>query len=403
MTTGPATVEPAAPPVPAWRMREWPGRLLDLGVVAALLLVGGAVVAGSEHVLPHTAAARIPWLATVVVALLAIMARRRHPGAATAVVLAALFAEGLMHAPFVVQPMVLVMVYTVAARLRWRASLPLAGASIAVYLLTNAVGKGQLSLPEVISAVVTVVAAYIVGIYFGTRAAYVQSLHSGALQMARERELLAQRAVAEERVRIARELHDVVAHHLSLITVQAAALQTQVPVGSGAHATAATMATTGRRAMDEMRRMLGVLRLGAATDAPGHAPQPGIADIPALVAQARQVGIDVDLDADPEPRAVPDGIDLSVYRIVQEALTNVIRHAPGARFRVSLHFAGDRLEIRIADDGGAPAMPARPGGQGLVGMRERVGLLEGEMSAGPGPEGGFVVAVSLPVPAGGPP
>lgn len=396
MTTVPAAVEPPAPP---WHMREWPGRLLDLAVVGALLLVGGAIVAGSTHAFPRFSAGRVPLYLAVGVALLALLGRRRYPRVALVVVLASLLAEGFLHSPPVVQPMVLVVVYTVAARLPWRTSLVLAAAAVGAVLTGNAVGRGQFSLSEVVSSVVTVVAAYVVGIYFGTRQAYVASLRAGAVQMARERELLAQRAVAEERVRIARELHDVVAHHLSLITVQAGALQTQLPAGSAGHDAAVSMAGTGRRALDEMRRMLGVLRLGSAGDAPGLSPQPGIADIAGLVDQARSVGMDVELAVDGDVRPVPDGIDLSVYRIVQEALTNVIRHAAGAHCVIGLHFAERSLDIRVVDDGVGSPSPPRTGGQGLVGMRERVALLEGEMTAGPCPAGGFEVMVALPLPA----
>jgi signal transduction histidine kinase len=337
-----------------------------------------------------------------VVPLTALLVRRRHPLVTLGVILGALLVEAILGSSFLVHPLVLVGVYSVAARLPWRISLPLSVVSVAVLVSGYAISRGGLTFAGFVSSTIPVGAAYVIGIYTRTRVAYVDSLRAQAGQVAREQELRAQQAVAEERVRIARELHDVVAHHLSLITVQAGALQTQLPADHPGRETAATMARTGRQAMDEMRRMLGLLRLGTA-DAPGHAPQPGIAEIPTLVAQARAAGVDVELAIDEGAgRAIPVGVDLSAYRIVQEAVTNVMRHASSAHCKVRVRVDEDVLELRITDDGPSSG-DALGAGHGLVGMRERVALFGGELFAGPVPGGGFAVQATLPLShAGGP-
>lgn len=386
----------AAPPV-TWRLREWPGRLFDLGVVAGLLVVGIAVLFSSSNEIPRLGPGRIPVLVVTLVSLAALLVRRRHPLITLGLILGALLVGAMLGSSVQVRPLVLVGVYTVAARLPWRLSLLLSAASLAVLVAGAVISREGLTFTESVTTLIPIGAAYVVGIYARTRLDYVESLRARALQATREQELRAQQAVAEERVRIARELHDVVAHHLSLITVQASALQTQLPADHPGQETAATMARTGRQAMDEMRRMLGLLRLGT-RDAPGHEPQPGIAEIPTLVAQARAAGVDVELLIDDGgQRPIPVGVDLSAFRIVQEAVTNVMRHASSSHCRVRVHVGNDVLELRITDDGPAEGDAAAATGHGLVGMRERVAMFGGELFAGPVPGGGFAVRATLPL------
>jgi signal transduction histidine kinase len=155
-----------------------------------------------------------------------------------------------------------------------------------------------------------------------------------------------------------------------------------------------TVERTGRSALTEMRRLLGMLR--SDTDDP-LTPQPGLADVPLLVGQLRAAGLPVELRVDGEPAQLPVGIELSAYRIIQEALTNALKHAGGAPARVSVRYGRDSLELEIADDGIDDAAHATGGGHGLVGMRERVALYGGRLDAGRRPSGGFVVRVLLPI------
>jgi signal transduction histidine kinase len=213
------------------------------------------------------------------------------------------------------------------------------------------------------------------------------------------------RAVLEERTRIARELHDVVAHHLSLIAVQAETAPYRLgELPEGARAEFGSLSGVAREALTEMRRLLGVLR----QDQPaGLAPQPQLADLPALVETARRAGVDIELSAPAELGKVPPGVGVCAYRIVQESLSNASQHAPGAAVTVLLEHDAGVVQLRVSNGPGGAATRSRSGhahergrGHGLTGMRERVALLGGSLSAGPTPAGGFVVTAVLPL--GGP-
>jgi signal transduction histidine kinase len=223
-------------------------------------------------------------------------------------------------------------------------------------------------------------------------------LHERAERAERERETAARVAVAEERARIARELHDVVAHSVSVMVLQTGAVrrlldehQTREREALGA------VERTGREALAEMRRLLGVLR--APDEQAELAPQPGLSELPALVARTEAAGLPVALRVEGEPSALPLGIDLSAYRIVQEALTNTLKHAGPAHAEVAIRYERDSIDIEIADDG-RRAPTDNGGGHGLVGMRERATLYGGELTAEAREGGGFVVHARLPVPAG---
>ena len=207
-----------------------------------------------------------------------------------------------------------------------------------------------------------------------------------------------------ERARIARELHDVVAHHMSLITVQADSAPYRIPgVPAAAAEEFASIAAEARRSLTEMRRLLHVLRSEDAPDGE-HAPQPGLSDLPALVGATRQAGIDARLvlaDGLPTDGELPAAVGLSAYRIVQEALSNVVRHAPGADARVTVEQVDGAVRIEVVDSGAAgaaaPAVEPRAGGHGLVGMRERVAMLDGELDTRALPDGGFRLSAVLPL------
>jgi signal transduction histidine kinase len=212
-----------------------------------------------------------------------------------------------------------------------------------------------------------------------------------------QRELM---AVEHERARIARELHDIVSHGISVITIQAQALRHRVePTNDEAAEVLRGIETTARQAMGDMRRLLGVLRSDG--EPPALAPQPGLADFPALVSETRAAGVDVDMVIQGAATPLPPGIDLVAYRVVQEALTNVRKHAGVASAVVVLRYQPEALDIEVADEG-RPRLqplgePVTGGGHGLAGMRERVALYGGTVAAGPAPDGGFRVQVLLPL------
>jgi signal transduction histidine kinase len=226
----------------------------------------------------------------------------------------------------------------------------------------------------------------------------LEARHALAVQTERAEEEQARRAVLEERTRIARELHDVVAHHMSLIAVRAETAPYRLPgLPEAAQAEFGSLSAAAREALTEMRRLLGVLR----HDQPvALAPQPQLADLPALVDSARKAGLSIDLSVPVSLRQVPSGVGVCAYRIVQESLANASQHAPGAAVTVSVdHDAGSVL-LRVANGPGGEAGPSRGErgpGYGLTGMRERVALLGGSLSAAPAPDGGFVVSAVLPL------
>ncbi|MYT12744.1 Signal transduction histidine kinase [Streptomyces sp. SceaMP-e96] len=216
----------------------------------------------------------------------------------------------------------------------------------------------------------------------------------------------ARRTLLEERARIARELHDVVAHHMSVITVQAASAPYRISgIPREAEEEFGSIAATARESLAEMRRLLGVLRSEEAVrhDGPEKTPQPGIAMLPKLVEGTVRAGVPVKLALPEEPVALEPAVDLSAYRIVQEALANVVRHAPGAPTRVSVTPAADGARLTVLVVNSAPSAPSAPlettgTGHGLIGMRERVRLVDGSLDTGPLPDGGFRVAAQLPLP-----
>jgi signal transduction histidine kinase len=226
------------------------------------------------------------------------------------------------------------------------------------------------------------------------------ALQARTLELERERELNARLAVAAERARIARELHDVVAHDLSIMVVQAGAERRALAGARPETADVlATIEATGRTAMAEMRRMLGVLRRSA--DDVALAPQPTLRRLDELVTQVREAGLPVELRVEGQARPLAPGVDLSAYRIVQEALTNALKHAGPAHACVVVRYGDEALDVEVTDDGaGGAAAPA--GGHGLIGMRERVAILGGRLDAGRRPGGGYAVRATLPL-AGGEP
>jgi signal transduction histidine kinase len=231
------------------------------------------------------------------------------------------------------------------------------------------------------------VAFWLAGVFVRDRR---QAASLAARSAALERQ--AEQAAAAERARIARELHDIVAHHLSVVVLHAAGARAS---GGADLQTLEEIEYSGRQALTETRRLFGVLR--DPDEESGRAPQPGIGELPALVGSLRAAGLEVRLAIDGDHEALSSAVNVSAYRIVQEALTNVLKHAGPARAEVMVDCTDIAVTIEVTDDGpGNPAPSALSGGQGLTGMRERVALFGGELRAGPRPGGGFTVSAWLP-------
>jgi signal transduction histidine kinase len=241
---------------------------------------------------------------------------------------------------------------------------------------------------------------WLVGRIVAARVELAMELRDKADRLEREQEKQAQLAVAHERARIARELHDVVAHNVSVMVVQAAAARRMIDHdASKAKEALGSVEQTGRAALKEMRRMVGML--GNDPDEPlALAPQPSVDELDWLVERARESGLDVDLTIEGEKRRLESGVDLSAFRIVQEALRNTLKHAGPARAQVTIRYGEHDVEVDVSDNGRGVAAQAANGaatGQGLVGMRERVAMLGGEIEAGYRKDGGFGVHAKLPL------
>jgi signal transduction histidine kinase len=237
---------------------------------------------------------------------------------------------------------------------------------------------------------------WLAGFAVRERATQAEAAEERATHAEREREAAARIAVAEERARIARELHDVVAHAVSVMVLQVGAVRHKLPEGRpGDRQALEGVEQTGRTALAEMRRLLGAMRSDG--EHAEFAPQPGLDDLNALLDQVRRAGLSVHLHVDGEPVALPRALDLSAYRIVQEGLTNVLKHAHASEANVTVGYRSDELDIEIRDNGSG-ATPSNGHGHGLVGVRERVKIYGGEMSAGTASGGGFVLSTHLPLP-----
>jgi signal transduction histidine kinase len=235
-----------------------------------------------------------------------------------------------------------------------------------------------------------------VGIYVRTRAQLLAALRERAERAEAEQELLARDAVLTERTRIAREMHDAVGHRVSLMVLQAGAIEMAAADPDRVGQLAAQVQTAGRHALDELRQMVGVLRAGDAEDAP-LAPQPGLDALGRLVDESRQAGMAVELSIGPDGDGVDPAVGRAAYRIAQEALTNAGKHAPGAPVAVAVERSAEHLVIRVVNGPGHASEPAFGGGYGLVGLGERVRTLGGRLTAEPRLDGGFVVEAVLPV------
>jgi signal transduction histidine kinase len=378
------------------RRLTWPSAFARDTLVALVLLAGGmlelAVMEDVEGPLWLSVAGLTVVSATVATRSLRPLASALVWLAAIAVMIAGGAAPDDFSSPFL---SVLLLPYSAAGRLELRAALAGLAAVWGGVALVWATDPhpifGDLFFPGMFATVF-----WIAGRVVRARSQLTAELHEAAVRAADLREAEAARAVADERRRIAREMHDVVAHSVSMMVVQAGGAR-RILEREPARAVAAAelIERTGREALTEMRRLLGVLH---PDEQAGYAPQPSLREVDGLVERARSAGVPVALVVDGDHRELPPGLDLAAYRVVQEALTNVVKHGGGAATEVAVHYRPDAVEVRISDRG-AGAVNARlgGGGHGLVGMRERVRMYGGDLHAGRRRGGGFEVRVRLPL------
>ena len=347
------------------------------------------------------------WLALVGFVIAgAVAIRRRRPLAAVLVVIAAVaVTTAFGHAglgqqdKLAVIPATLLIFYGLGAFASGRRSVWLLGLAVVVTSVNNATRSGG-AIPNLVTTdVFAIVLPWALGRMVRERGVRERAYRETAERIDAGRELHAHEAAYGERARIARELHDVIAHSVSVMVIQAGAARTVMDAEpERAEASLRSVERAGREALAEMRRLLGVL--DGQKDPRALAPQPGLADIQALLVLTRASGLNADLLVDGEPAVLPPALDLCAYRIVQEALTNAIKHAAPASAEVRVRWGEDALELEISDDGrGAGAVNGASGGHGIAGMRERAALHGGSVDAGPGPEGGFTVHAHLPLAA----
>jgi signal transduction histidine kinase len=367
-------------------------RLLDVGI-AAVLAVAGLL----ESLVTDIDRPRWLHTALVVVVMSAVALRRRFPLTTLGSVVAGVMVVDVDGQLSVFAALVVVS-FTAGLELEPpRAYWGLFLATVPFYVASPVSGQPEVS--DYVAATVLYGGSWAVGQMVRRHSREAAEHAARADRAEQERQEGAARAVAEERTRIARELHDVVAHSISVITVQTQAVRRRLdPSLTREVADLQAVETTARQAMAEMRRLFGVLR--AEDGRPPLEPQPGLDQLHRLLAQTRAAGTPVDAVVEGTPVPLPPGLDLAAYRIVQEALTNARRHAPGGRVEVRLRYGGQGLDVSVHSSG--RAVPAGDGGGlGLVGMRERVALYGGSLTTGPTPDG-FSVRAALPFRQGAP-
>jgi signal transduction histidine kinase len=384
------------PTAPVSWPRRWAARhprLVDGVIAGCVFLIGLPLTV-------HQQGDR-PWLWALDLALAApLVWRRRDPVAVFVVLAAAALVQWVLGVRLTDDVALLVALYTVAAYESRRNAIAAAavlevGVVLAAFRFAPA--RGVLASFVFLSGLVA--AAFFIGTTVQTRRAYLAALVDRAARAERERDQRARLAATEERARLARELHDVVAHSLTVVvTLAEAAAVASDTDPPAAQAAMGEVATTGRAALTEMRRLLGVLRAEPGTDPAGLAPVPGLDRLDELIGGARSAGLPVRLTVSGRSRPLPPTLDATAYRVVQEALTNVLKHAVSpTRVEVVVRWAAGEVTLAVTDDGRPAAVPGTPG-HGLQGMRERLALFDGEVTAGPTTTGGWAVRVRLPLP-----
>ena len=386
---------------PVTRVRSLP-RTYGLDVLIVMTAVASALEVALRHD-PLQEPRTTPWFAVPAIALLvlALLGRRRFGFAAPAAVwvLAAVlsFADGRL-VPFAAGAFIAGFAASFllgnlrdAGQARLGLAIVLGGAAIVVYNDPNH-AAGELIFTPLLFAI-----GWLAGFAMRGRDEQAEAAEARAAIAEREREATARIAVAEERARIARELHDIVAHAVSVMVLQVGAVRHKLPDALSEEEEALKgVEQTGRTALTEMRRLLGAMRRDG--DDVELAPQPGLGNLAVLVEQVGNAGLPVRLHVDGEPYPLPHALDVSAYRIVQEGLTNALRHARAGQADVTVGYGPEEVCIEVRDDGSGASPDDRNGnGHGLVGVRERVKIFGGEMTAGPASGGGFVLSTRLPL------
>jgi len=385
------------------KLRQHAAVLVDWLIALALFVLALLEIWASPFATgPYTGLLLINTLIFFVVCL-AFLWRRRAPVAVLLVAVALLGIQANFFDPAAGEPplssfiIFLVISYSVAVHGEGRRAVIAAAITFAAEVLVIDVPRFLIGVNagDIVPAWILYLMFWFIGRTIRQRRLQAERLEDLAARLEVEREEKARVAVAEERSRISRELHDVIAHSVSVMVVQAQAAQ-RLLEGEQRESRQAlgSIETTGRQALTEMRRLLGILRR---TDAELElAPQPSLGRLDALIEQVREAGLPTELRVEGEARPLPPGVDLSAYRIVQEALTNTLKHAGPSRAKVMIHYRDEELELEISDDG--PGTGGSGGaGQGLVGMRERVALYGGVLESGKKVDGGYLVRARLPL------
>lgn len=341
------------------------------------------------------------WLVPMVVVAIAVplIVSRRFPFAAPAVVVLvglalATAANGRAISDSILALFLLFLVAWLFGQLDRRSAVVGLALLFAAVVVVNVEGD-QAGLGNFVFPAISFGLFWGASVFVKSRGEQAQAAELRARRLVLEQEAASLRAVAEERQRIARELHDVIAHSVSVMTVQAGAVRRLLlPEQERERQALEAVEATGRQALTEMRRLVGLLREQGAM--PDFAPQPSLKTLDVLVGTVREAGLPVELAVEGEPRELPPGVDLSAYRVVQEALTNALKYAGPARAWVTVRWRDRELELEIANDGRSAAVEGNRGGQGLAGMGERVSLYGGSIETGVRAGGGFVVTAHLP-------
>ncbi|NDL56104.1 sensor histidine kinase [Phytoactinopolyspora mesophila] len=384
-------------------------RLFDGVLVTVLLAVGvGSIFLYSDTVGAHLDGDALG-VFIIVLTTLPLLLRRRYPGAVGLFVpVAMLLYLEWDYAALTALPIMLIAAYSVGAYARLGMALATLGVHLAVTVTFLVLSLDEVSLRGTFTYNLLFIAlgfggAVVIGHGMRQQRIYTSALEARADQLEQSRDAELRAALIEERSRIARELHDVVAHHVSVMTVQAAGAQRSLDRNPEGSAEALrSIESTGRAALGEIRRLLDIFRGSEQRQAPEwtthRGPQPGVADLEELIEQVRAAGVHVDLVVEPGLHDVPAGVNVTVFRIVQEALTNTLKHAGPSKAEVQLSRTADALLVRVRDDGRgmAAGLEDRRRGHGLLGMRERVTLYGGTLAVGPRPEGGYEVRARIP-------